>query len=1831
MRAAGWLLPGGTVAAISFFGSYAQNFDSLALSGTNVAWSNGSTLPGWYLFRQPVQGTAITAYSASDGSSNSGSFYSYGAGSSGERALGGLGSGGTYFGSPASGNIAGWIAFAATNETGADIGSITLAFDGEQWRNGGNTSAQAMVLEYGFGDSFDAVTAWSAPGGSFDWTSPVATSTAAAVDGNVAGKVAGRGGVLNSLDWNPGETIWIRWVERNDSGNDHGLAIDNVSFAVPGRIEITEYLYSGADGEFIEFTNVGGSAIDMTGWSFDDDSRTPGTQSLGAFGVVMPGESVILTEAGADAFRAAWSLPAAVQVIGGLAANLGRNDEINLYDAGGNLVDRLAFGDQNFAGTIRTQNVSGWAPLDKLASQTITTDWRLSAQDDAQNSRTSTGNDRGSPGHFNGGAPGVLIVESGSATQLVEGGVSDTYTVALRSAPAADVTVTINGGAQVGTSVPTLTFTPANWSVAQTVTATAVDDASAEGPHVGTIAHTVTSADPAYQGLAAPSVNAAIDDNDGAALPEVNLVLSTGTAVEMQATVVTVTAVASAAVPTTQTVTLSVGGSGITTGDYFLTGTTLTIPAGQMSGSVQFIVSDDAVAEPTETAMLSLGSPTSGVVLGAGASQALTIVDNDRSFLTQLGTATSATASEIPAFDPGSSRLYVVAASTVNAYQMNASGALAPLADLAPGFTPPAGATAAPNSVAIANGIVAVAYEIEDSATGAQQPGRVSFFAAATGAFLNSVAVGYLPDMLTFTPDGTKVLVANEGEPNSYGQANSFDPEGSVSIIDLAGGVASASVQTTGFTAFNAQIAALQAAGVRIFGPGATVAQDLEPEYITVTPDGTAAVVTLQDANALAIVDIATATVTGIQPLGFKDHSLPGNGLDASDRDVDGSSAGGGRINVQNWPVRGMYQPDAIASYTVGGQTYFITANEGDARDYTGFSEEVRVGAAGYVLDPTTFPNAATLKQNANLGRLTVTNATGDTDGDGDYDFIAAFGARSFTIWDAAGSIVHDSGDALEQITATRTPTLFNSEGTAGGFDTRSDNKGPEPEAVVLGQIGGRTYAFIGLERVGDVMVYDVSRPDRPEFIQLINTPQDRGVEGMVFVAAKDSPTGKPLLVTAAEVSNTVTVFEIEAPLRIHDIQGRAHLSPFAGQGVQNIQGIVTAIGANGFWIQDPFPDSDVATSEGIFVFTGTGSSGLAILAARSVGEAVQVSGTVSEFRPGNNANNLTISQIGNNASVQPLAVAAWPMGEGLAIAPAVFGTYRMPPTEVINLEAANVETGGVFDPARDGIDFWESLEGMWVRVNDAIATSPTANFGTSEEIWVLADGGADATSVTARGGSLVFPGDFNPERIQIDDLINASVTLPAVDVGTRLGPIQGVVGYDFNNFEVLVPVAPTVVTPSPLAKEVTTIEGAANTLTVATFNVENLDPNDGAARFAALGQSIVVNLKSPDIISLAEMQDNNGPVNDSVVDASVTFQTLIDAITAAGGPTYAYRQINPIDDQDGGEPGGNIRVGFLYDPARVGFFDGSLTRLVDTDLSDGDAFASSRKPLAASFTFNGETITVVANHFNSKGGDQPLFGPNQPPLLVSEAQRLQQAEIVGDFVDGLLAADSRAKVIVAGDLNDFEFSAPLTLLESIGLTTLIETLPADERYSYNFQGNAQTLDHILASPNLMGKLKGFDVVHMNSEFADQLSDHDPAVAAFTIFAPKVLVGNAGRNTLTGGPGDDTLTGLGGRDTLIGGPGADGFVYTSVLDFGDLIPDFEVGIDKLVVDALLASVGYAGSDPVGDGYFGVVPGPGRSVVTFDLDGAAGPATPRAMVELVGVNPVPVELLLDLSS
>jgi YVTN family beta-propeller protein len=429
------------------------------------------------------------------------------------------------------------------------------------------------------------------------------------------------------------------------------------------------------------------------------------------------------------------------------------------------------------------------------------------------------------------------------------------------------------------------------------------------------------------------------------------------------------------------------------------------------------------------------------------------------------------------------------------------------------------------NSVAIKNGIVAVAV----NAPVATDPGKVFLF-NTDGSFITAVDVGSVPDNLVFTPDGSKILVANEAESTiEPGAQLAANPEGSITIIDISGGAATPVVQTAGFTAFNSQANALIAEGVRLFvnspvyvaangGTGTTVAQDLEPEYIAVSADGTKAFVTLQEANSIAILDIATATVTDIVPLGLKDWSgLP---FDGSDRDLGPGFTSGTPSFVTGRPIFGIYQPDAIARFTVGGQTYYITANEGDDRnDFLNPNETTTVGNAGYNLDDTLFPDEATLKLNQNLGRLTVSNLPGqrgDTDNDGDIDQIITYGGRSFSILDASGAIIFDSGAHIDTAVAALSPANF--------ADNRSTAKGGEPEGVTTAVLNGRVYAFIGLERFAGTMVYDVTNPLSPVFVSFASNPAGfasdntlQRPEGGLFISAEDSPTGKALYLVSNE------------------------------------------------------------------------------------------------------------------------------------------------------------------------------------------------------------------------------------------------------------------------------------------------------------------------------------------------------------------------------------------------------------------------------------------------------------------------------------------------------------------------------------------------------------------------------------------------------------------------------------------------------------------------------------------------------------------------------------------
>ncbi|MCX4239546.1 choice-of-anchor I family protein [Paraliomyxa miuraensis] len=476
-------------------------------------------------------------------------------------------------------------------------------------------------------------------------------------------------------------------------------------------------------------------------------------------------------------------------------------------------------------------------------------------------------------------------------------------------------------------------------------------------------------------------------------------------------------------------------------------------------------------------------------------------------------------AAEISAFDPVSQSLLVTNGMTGAIDVLDLSDPTMPTLVQSILITDPS--LDGPTSVAIHDGVVAAAVP---SAT-STDPGRVIFF-DIDGTELSAVTVGVLPDMVAWSPDGNTVITANEGEPTGYGPGET-DPEGSVSLIDVSAGPQNATQLDVSTAGFGGLMPGDLDATTRIFGPGSTIAQDLEPEYVAVSANSATAWVTLQENNALAIVDLATATVTDVVGLGLVDHSL--TGLDPSNQDD--------AIAIATHPVWGMRQPDAIASFVVGGSTYLVTANEGDARDYDGLDEEARISSQ--TLDPVVFPNAAMLQDDAMLGRLNISTVSSDPDGDGDLDQLWAFGSRSISIFDPGGNLLWDSGDAIEQAAAAAFPMDFNATHDANeSFDSRSDDKGPEPEGLAVGWAHGTTYVFVGLERIGGFMVWDVGDPLAPVEWGYVNprdftgdpelgTADDLAPEGMLFVSGGDSPTGNPLLIVTHEVSGTVSIYEL--------------------------------------------------------------------------------------------------------------------------------------------------------------------------------------------------------------------------------------------------------------------------------------------------------------------------------------------------------------------------------------------------------------------------------------------------------------------------------------------------------------------------------------------------------------------------------------------------------------------------------------------------------------------------------------------------------------------------------
>jgi predicted extracellular nuclease len=582
-----------------------------------------------------------------------------------------------------------------------------------------------------------------------------------------------------------------------------------------------------------------------------------------------------------------------------------------------------------------------------------------------------------------------------------------------------------------------------------------------------------------------------------------------------------------------------------------------------------------------------------------------------------------------------------------------------------------------------------------------------------------------------------------------------------------------------------------------------------------------------------------------------------------------------------------------------------------------------------------------------------------------------------------------------------------------------------------------------------------------------------------------------------------------EVPIPV--IQGRGHFSPVLGRTIVTT-GIVTAVGNSGFYLQDRAGDRDDTTSDGLFVFTSQRP-------VVSVGDEVRVAGPVAEFIPGGPATgNLSGTQIAAPTSIeilsrrQPLPGPVR-LGTGGRIPPAVH--VIRPDAVPVNLQVKAQADAHRFDPGTAGIDFYESLEGMRVTVPDPVAVSGTRTFGPSSgEVFTLPDQGrhiAPKRARTKRGGIYLQPhpenrGDQNPEivQVQFDDLFPGSV--PAIAVGDRLGDVTGVMGYGHGAFEVRATESFRV-SPAGLPPDTTRLTGTTAKLTVATYNVLNLSAsNEDSAQRTRLGSQIVHQLRSPDILALQEIQDNNGEIDDGTTDASETLRALAQAISTAGGPRYAFLDVPPVDGTLGGAPGGNIRPAFLYNPKRVRLISHqSLTPdvLGVAGFADSLAFEDSRNPLAAVFEYAGQRFSLINNHLTSRYGSTPVFGAIQPFVQAGEAKREAQTRALSSYVARMVAADPGARVIVLGDLNTFEFTDDLTeILPGPGrlLSNVLAKAGSDDRYSYNFQGNSQLIDHVFVTANLLRGAE-LDLVHINVDFAAvgtvEASDHEPVVARF--------------------------------------------------------------------------------------------------------------------------------------
>lgn len=1175
-------------------------------------------------------------------------------------------------------------------------------------------------------------------------------------------------------------------------------------------------------------------------------------------------------------------------------------------------------------------------------------------------------------------------------------------------------------------------------------------------------------------------------------------------------------------------------GTAVAGSDYVATSGTLTIAAGQTTGTIVVTINGDRVIEPNEAFSLVLSNP-SQATLGAAATGTGTIVNDDNA-------GTFALAGDVSASEASGAQTFTVTRTGGSIGEATISYTVAGSG------TNPADATdfggALPTgSVTFADGETSktIAIPVSDDATfEPDETYTLTLSGTSAGTIGQATATGTIVNDDASPPAGTFSLSGDVSESEDGG-TQTF----TVVRTDSTFGSATISYAVTGSGAHPADAADFGGAlptGTVTFADGETsktitipVSTDTtfeNDETYTLTLTGTTggaigqatATGTIENDDPIpSTMQIFAADFTQFTAAGFAPGASAASGqLDSNVWRIGGMSDlpnpdygftagtgdfGRGVINGTQDPTSGgTYSPSADHALVVqptgtdfenGGfiearvqntsgatATSFDVAFDWAYRNSGGRSQNMQLAYSTDGTNFTTLPEAAfstpTAADAAVAGTFSNQSETVTIDG------TVAAGGYLYLRWISTGSTGSGNRDEVgidnvgvtAHLSTTPTAGVANisfaegNDANTTAYFTVTRSNGAGEASVDYATADGSALAGQDYVATSGTVSFAAGETSKTIAVQILGDTVHEANE--TFTLNLSNPVGFEVPATTA----TATIVNDDTgPVGIYDIQGRGHRSLFTGETVAT-SGVVTSVESNGFYLQDPNGDGDNATSDAIFVFTSSTPT-------VSVGNAITLSGTVSEYAAA--TNQLTTTELTNPTNI---TVTAASVALPAAVVIATDGTGRAPPTSVIDDD--NFTS---FDPTTDGADFYESLEGMLVTIKQPLVVADTDATG---ETFVVASGGAGATGLNAEGGMTISNGDNNPETIKIFEGGSAA---GAHSQGDTLNDVTGILNYYGGRYEVD-PTAPVTVANDVPARtrETTTLAGDANNLSYASFNIENFSPRDqdydapltAEIKVQRLATEIVSALGSPNIISLQEVQDNDGEGTGSDLSGAANVQRLINEIANQGGPTYVYIEVPPATgESSGGAPGGNIRNGFLYDPTKVSYVDGSI------HIIDDPAFNGTRKPLVADFTFNGQTFTAIDQHSTSRGGSDPVYSSNEPAVQAGDAARTAQATAIRAYVDNVLASDPSHNFIVNGDFNGFPYENALaTLTAGTALDNLYDKLPTAEQYSYYFDGYYQAFDNIIVSGSLYDS-SNFDIVHYNAGFTDGLSvtDHDQAVA----------------------------------------------------------------------------------------------------------------------------------------